>query len=275
MSQWASFKPGRFEARKAKGAIRNSLTALMLGLWLPGLGGLPVWAQETDEEQGTDLQVWVASRFIDLYRGPGRGYPIFHVVEEGEPITLIKRRTDWVKIKTRRGKTGWIRVADLPETHTPDGQSVAVEQAGRGDFQNRRWELGFAFGDFDGADSLTLNLGYHFTPNLTLDLQASQNLGSFSDSQLYSAGLLHQPFPEWRLSPFVRLGIGHIDIEPSATLVEAEDRQDPVFQASVGGYVYLTRRFFLRLEWVNHQILTSRDTNEEVTEWKLGFNVFF
>ena len=86
---------------------------------------------------------------------------------------------------------------------------------------------------------------------------------------------MHQPFPDWWVSPYFRLGTGQIRIQPSATLVEAEDREDNLFQTSLGAYVYLTRRFFLRLEMTQHQILTSRDTNEEVNEWQLGFNVYF
>jgi len=31
----------------------------------------------------------------------------------------------------------------------------------------------------------------------------------------------------------------------------------------------------MRLEYNNYLALTSRDDNEEVNEWKMGFNVFF
>jgi hypothetical protein len=39
--------------------------------------------------------------------------------------------------------------------------------------------------------------------------------------------------------------------------------------------VHITGRLFLRAEVTNHYILTSRNTNEEVNEWKVGLNVFF
>jgi hypothetical protein len=31
----------------------------------------------------------------------------------------------------------------------------------------------------------------------------------------------------------------------------------------------------LRMEYRNHEIFTSRDDNEEIDEWKVGFAVFF
>ncbi|UZJ43482.1 SH3 domain-containing protein [Marinimicrobium sp. C6131] len=222
-----------------------------------------------------DPTVTVATTYIDVHTGPGKGYPIFHIIEKDEAIKLEKRRTDWIKITTRRGKTGWIHIDNLANTQDSTGQAPDIRAPSREDYGDRRWELGFAGGDFDGADALGLNLGFRFTEHLTADLRLSQNTGQFSDSRIASVGLMHQPFPDWWVSPYFRLGTGQIRIQPSATLVEAEDREDNLFQTSLGAYVYLTRRFFLRLEMTQHQILTSRDTNEEVNEWQLGFNVYF
>lgn len=225
--------------------------------------------------QADDPKVTVANTFIDVHTGPGRGYPVFYIIEKDEKITLEKRRTDWIKITTRRGKNGWIHIDNLAHTQDGSGQAPDIAAATQDDYLERRWEIGFATGDFDGADALSLNGGFRFTEHLTADLRLSQNTGQFSDSQILSVGLMHQPFPEWRISPYFRLGTGQIRIEPSATLVEAEDREDNLFQTSLGAYVYLTRRFFLRIDATHHQILTSRDTNEEVTEWQIGFNVYF
>lgn len=221
------------------------------------------------------LQVSVADTFINVYSGPGSGYPIFHVIERDEQITLLKQRTDWIKIETRRGQTGWIRRQDMQHTLGPDGTVPDFSDPSQSDYLSRRFELGVSAGKFAGADSLNASLGYRFTENFTAELRLGQNTGQFSDSRMATIGLVHQPFPEWRVSPFFALAGGRIKILPSATLVEAEDREDNLIQTSLGTYVYLSRRFFMRVEYTNHQILTSRDTNEEVNEWKLGFNVFF
>ena len=37
--------------------------------------------------------VVVTAPYLDLHTGPGRGYPVFHSVEEGEEIVIVRRRT--------------------------------------------------------------------------------------------------------------------------------------------------------------------------------------
>jgi hypothetical protein len=221
------------------------------------------------------LQVTVDDAFINVYSGPGRGYPIFHVVEREEVITLLYSRTDWIKIKTKRDLEGWIKRDDMKLTLSPDGSKPDFPDNQQADYLVDRFELGAAYGDFAGADSLTINLGYRFTKNLSAEVRYGENTGQFSDSQILAAAVLFQPFPEWRVSPFFSVGGGKIKTFPSATLVETEDRDDNVMQASLGAYVHLTGRLFLRADYTNHYVLTSRNTNEEVNEWKLGFNVFF
>lgn len=221
------------------------------------------------------LQVTVNDAFINVYSGPGRGYPIFHVVERDEVITLLKSRTSWIKIKTRRGISGWIKRSDMLLTLSPDGSVPDFPDTNQADYLEDRAELGVAYGDFAGADGLAFNLGYRFTKNLSAELRYDSNTGQFSDSRIVAGAVLFQPFPHWRISPFFGIGAGKIKTYPSATLVQSEDREDNLFQASLGTYVHLKGRLFLRMEYVNHYVLTSRNTNEEVNEWKLGFNVFF
>ena len=220
-------------------------------------------------------QVSVNDAFINVYSGPGRGYPIFHVVERDEVITLLKSRTDWIKIKTRRGLQGWVQRSDMHLTLALDGSQPEFPDNTQADYLVDRFEVGAAYGDFAGADSMSMNLGYRFTKNLSAEFRYAENTGQFSDSQIIAAAVLFQPFPEWRVSPFFSLGSGTIKTFPSSTLVQTEDRKDDLLQAGLGAYMHLTGRLFLRMEYTNHYVMTSRNTNEEVNEWKLGFNVFF
>jgi len=221
------------------------------------------------------VEVTVNDAFINVYNAPGRGYPIFHVVERGETITLLKMKTSWIKIRTVRGIEGWIKRNDVLLTLGPDGQVPDFPDTTQADYLVDRFELGTAFGDFDGADSMSVNLGYRFTKNLSTEIRLAQNTGQYSDSQIIALAMLHQPFPEWRVSPFIGIGAGTLKTMPSSTLVQVEDRKDHILQASLGAYVHITGRFFLRAEYINDYVLTSRNTNEEVNEWKVGFNVFF
>lgn len=219
-------------------------------------------------------QVTVGAPYLNMHTGPGRGYPIFHVAEHGETIWLLKRRTDWVKVTTRRDKSGWIRVAELDEIYGIDGEQVAVPLPDFSDIEQQHFHLGFSYGDFDGADSMGVNLGYRFTANLSAELRATQAVGAYSDSQTYQLAVIHQPFPRWKFSPYFMLGTGLNITSPNATIVATEDREDTAMLTGFGIKTYLSRRFALRAEVANHYLLTSRENNQEIVEWKLGFDVY-
>lgn len=221
------------------------------------------------------LVVTVNDAYLEMRTGPGRGYPVYHIVEKGEPITLLKKRTDWVKIEARRGQQGWVYRKALALTLGPDQQPVTLMASGRELYENHDWEIGVTLGDFGGADSLTLYTGYRFAPNLMAGLSLSQATTRVADSKLAYLRLQHQPWPHWRVSPFFELGAGMIQSQKRSALDQPLDATDSSLLIATGLNIYLSRRFNARLEYNNHKILTSRDENEEVHEWKLGFNVFF
>lgn len=221
------------------------------------------------------LDVIIIDPYVDMHTGPGRGYPITHVIERGESTTMLKRRTDWIKIRGKRGKTGWAHRDDLSLTLGPRDELYEFDDPDMGDYISRRWSGGFAAGDFGGADTLSAYLGYRFSHNLSLEGKVTQAIGNFSDSTILGVSFIHETWPEWRVSPYFTLGIAVIDTSPDATLVQTEDRTDGMMMVGLGAQTYLSRHFMLRLEYTNNLILTSRNENEEVNEWKLGFNVFF
>jgi len=193
------------------------------------------------------IEVIVTDPYADIHTGAGRGYPVFHIVEKGQKIRLYKRRTDWYKVETEDGKIGWIKRDQLQNTLDSEGMGIDFSGPGWQDYMARRLEFGFLGGDFDGARSLTTYLGYHLTPNISGELKYTQAFGEFST----------------------------IHISPSSDIVQTEDREDPVLTVGGGFFIYLSRSFMIRLEYNNHTTLTTRETNEEVDEWKAGFSLFF
>jgi uncharacterized protein YgiM (DUF1202 family) len=220
-------------------------------------------------------EVVIDDPFIEFHTGPGRGYPIFFVAERGEQISLLKRRTDWFKVQSERGKEGWVHRDQLATTLNLDGGQFELPTYGLEDYAARRWEVGTMYGDFGGANVISTYGARNFTPNLSGELGVSQVLGRFSDSTVATLNIVHLMYPEWRASPFFTLGAGVINTEPKATLVATVDRTDTLAQAGVGVRTYLTRRFVFRAEYKAHVVFTSRDDNEEVREWKAGFSFFF
>ena len=228
-------------------------------------------AQADDEY----YKVVVAEPYMEMHTGPGRGYPVFYVVDRGGEVEVVKRRTDWFMVRTKRGKVGWVKRAEMELTLTPEGDKALFAEAGFGDFSRRRWEGGVLAGDFDGADIVTVYGAYAMTQNFSAEVSVSQVFGDFSDAVIGRISLLAQPFPEWRLSPFFSLGGGLIYTDPNVTLVDESDRTDQIASVGVGIRMYLTRRFILRAEYKNSVIFQDKNDNQEIDEWKAGFAFFF
>ena len=220
-------------------------------------------------------RVVVAEPYMEMHTGAGRGYPVFHVVDRGDEVEVIKRRTDWFLVRTRRGKEGWVSRDEMELTETTWGEKTMFADAAIGDFSRRRWEAGVMAGDFEGADLVTVYAGYALTQNFSAELSVSQAFGDYSDAIIGRITLLAQPFPEWRLSPFFSLGGGLIYTDPKVTLVDESDRTDQIASAGAGVRMYLTRRFIFRAEYRNNVIFQDKNDNQEIDEWKAGFSFFF
>jgi len=220
-------------------------------------------------------EVIVEDPYLELHTGPGRGYPVFQIAERGERVELIRRRTDWFQVRLPRGEVGWVPLAQLRRTLGLDGEPFDVLAYELADYTERRWEVGALYGDFGGANVISVYGAFGMTPNLSLELWLSQALGRFSDSKIASLDVVHELFPDKRFSPYIALGAGVVKTDPKATLVATTDRSDAAAHAGGGLRAYLTRRFLFRAEYKSYVVFTSRDDNEEIREWKAGFSFFF
>ena len=86
------------------------------------------------------LQVFVSEPYLELATGPGRGYPVFHVVGREESVDVLHRRTDWFKVRDEQGVEGWARAHDMRRTKLADG-SPFVFNLGDRQGSPARWEL--------------------------------------------------------------------------------------------------------------------------------------
>jgi opacity protein-like surface antigen len=221
------------------------------------------------------LQVFVTAPFLELHTGPGRGFPVTQVVPREEGVDIIKRRTDWFKVRTTRGVEGWASYKDMLSVVLADGTPFTFPLGDRAGFTSHAGEMGILAGDYSGATLISGYGSYSFNSQLAVELSVAQFLGNASNGTTVDLGLSHVFMPEWRLSPFVGIGTGIVHIEPKATLVAPLDRTDQTAYVGGGVRFYLTRRFFARAEYRQHFVFTSRNDNEKVDEWKLGFAFFF
>jgi hypothetical protein len=243
----------------------------LLAIWI--ILQLPLLA--ADVRAAEVLPVSVEDPYIELHSGPGRGYPIFYVAERGEQIEVLKRRTTWYKIRIPRGQEGWVSEDQLARTFLLSGAPTDIPTFTLADYAERRWEMGALYGDFGGANVVSTFGAYSVTENLSVELWLSQVLGRFSNSQIINANIVHTLFPEWRVSPFFTLGTGVINTEPKGTIVATADRTDNMAHVGLGVRTYITHRLLFRAEYKSYVVFTSRDDNEEVSEWKAGFSFFF
>ena len=246
--------------------MRSWVPILVFGLSLCAATG---WTQERRPE------VTVEDPFIELRTGPGRGYPIFYVAERGETVAVLRRRTDWFQIEVPRGEQGWVHIEQIARTLDLDGEALDIPGFSIDDYTERRWEVGVQYGDFGGTNVISAFGGYGLTENLQFELWMGQALGRFSDSKLVHLNITHLMFPDKRVTPLFTLGAGTINTSPKATLVATTDRRDELAVAGLGVRAYVTRRFVFRAEYKAYVVLTSRNDNEEVREWKAGFSFFF
>ena len=168
-----------------------------------------------------------------------------------------------------------VDIEDILLTREGSGDLVSIVEPRFDDFSTRRWESGLMMGEFDSAAVNAAYLGYWMTEHLSAEIWGSQVLDSKSEIRLASLNLLHQPFPQWRLSPFFTLGVGQVFIKPKSTLVNVADSEDTAMNVGIGLRYYVTDRYFIRGEVKEYKIFTNRETNEEAIEWKIGLSIFF
>ena len=263
-------------------AIKYRKPARMTGvLWLS-----LIWCFFVQQHAVADsevAEVKIAEPFIELHTGPGTGYPVFHVIDRGEVIEVLKRKTDWFKVRYQQRVAdgddgfveGWVARQAIELTVSRDDVPTKILEPALGDFSSRKWELGVVGGVFNESPMLTFYGGYAFNENLSAELSVSQVLGDYFSSDIVGVNVMSQPFPKWRYSPFFTLGLGQIKTTPHVTLVQVQDSEDLMAHYGLGIKTYLTRRFILRLDYKSYVAFSSDDDNEEFEEWKAGFAFFF
>ncbi len=251
----------------------NSLSLIKLGfiIWLTfGLMASQTLADE-------NAQVQIKQPYIEIHSGPAGGFPVIHVAAKNEWITVLKRRTNWFKVETNKGVQGWVKQDALHMTQSSTGQPVKLFDGSFESFAQRNVEFGALGGSFEGVPSMTIFADWVATENLAAGVSVTQALGDLSENQFFLVRVQHTTFPEWRLSPYVTLGAGKIRTKPRANLVQSggETRTSDLLAAGLGLRYYIAQNFMLKLEYLHLQVLTDRDENEDLEQWKLGFAVFF
>jgi uncharacterized protein YgiM (DUF1202 family) len=220
------------------------------------------------------VDVRVSGDFVNLHSGAGRGYPIVQVAVKGEALTLLQRRTNWVQVSFKQQQY-WLARADLAKLMTLERQQFDVSDDRMAAFEQRSMEAALLFGDFNGSSLYQVSLAYVFNPYIQTELAIGQANGEQADNLSAELSVYLSPMPHWRLSPYFGIGGGMLRTTARTVLVQTPDGNNSLASAELGLRYYLSRNFIARAGYRRSVIVTSRNDNEEIDTWKLGFSVFF
>jgi hypothetical protein len=216
----------------------------------------------------------IEAAFIELHSGPSAGYPVVAVIEKNQQVTLLVKRTSWIKVKNKRGIEGWFHEDNLVG-FSKDGAAIGQHLISQQDVINRDIEAGVMYGDLEGANFYNVFAGYAFTPVFNLEVSAGKALGSISDSDVFEIMLMSQPFPDLIVIPYIGVGAGLISTTPHSVIADPQARKSTLMSGALGIKYHIARNFLVRAEYKLSLALTDRDENEEIQTWKIGFSVFF
>lgn len=222
-----------------------------------------------------DNRVLVADPFLELHTGPGRGYPVFHVAERHEFVTIEGRRTDWFKVRTDNGKVGWVSRAQLEQTLTDAGSPRTFRDVIVDDYLARKVEFGVGWGRFKAEPMLKVWTNWRYAEGLGAELTVGQVQGTFSGTDFWHLNLTAEPWSDQRLSPYFAVGLGKFKNIPNASLVQAIPTDAKLGNASVGLRWYMTERFVARADWSLYSAFVSDARSIEYRAWTLGLSFFF
>ena len=262
-----------------KAQITRALAARLLGGFCTFLIVSLCHADQNESKKNT-ATLTVIDTYVEVHSGPGRGFPVFYVIEQGETIEVLTRRPGWYEIRSPNGRVGWTRASQIARTIQATGEPADLPSVSYGDYIRGSWVTGFSFGEvasgeLDGFDMFSVNAGYRFLSWLGADIEAGRIFGADASGDFYAANVYLEPLSHWKLSPFVSAGLGEIKLSSQPKQVEfSTDRQD--FNSyGIGGSYYLGRNFVIRGEYRWYSISATDQSDERLGTWKLGFVTFF
>lgn len=244
----------------------------------PKPGTLPAAPANSNDDKPV-MRLTVIDPYAEIRTGPGRGYPVFYAVEQGEVIEVLTRRPGWYEVRAGSGQTGWTSTSELSRTMQASGAPADLPSVSYGDYLKRSWRVGFRSGEFtsgelDGADTFSVMGGYKLFSWLELEGELGKMYGNEIRGDYYAFNVLVEPFSQWRVSPFLSLGAGSMDIDSQPKLVPLEIDSSDFQTYSLGGNYYIGRNFVIQGAYRWYSVDTDLGT-ERMEAWNLGFSAFF
>ena len=250
------------------------IVALLLLALMPAHAHAMDWWGETEADSETPVILEVAEPYVEIHTGPGRGYPVFHVAEQGESIEVLMRRTNWYQVKTADNKTGWASAAGLAHTLKPTGEPVDLPNISLGDYLASHWRFGFTTGWFEGTNSASITAGYRPLSWAGIEIEGGRIFDQSVTSDYYGINLLLEPRPEMVISPFVTVGGGQFSFDSRHNVLVSDTGTREFVSFGAGAGHYIGRSIVIRGEYRSYSVSSNED-RVWLNAWTLGISSFF
>lgn len=250
----------------------------MAGSWVAMVAALLMVApalHAAEPEPPKTERLQVTEPYLEMHTGPGRGYPVFFVVERSQWVSIESRHTDWYRVRADGGQVGWVHRRQLESTLTAAGASKSFRDLVLDDYLGRRLEFSGSWGRFKGEPMLKLGLQYRLADTLGAELTVGQVQGLFSGTEFWHLALVSEPWSDRRWSPFMSLGLGKFRNMPNSTLVDAAPTNAKLAQATVGLRWHITERFTARVDWTLYTAFVNDQRSNEYRSITAGLGFFF
>jgi hypothetical protein len=226
----------------------------------------------SDKEDVVFLEV--SDPFIEMHTGPGRGYPIFNVVEQGETIEILKRQPGWYKIRSLDNKTGWAKAIQLEHTVKLTGVPVDLPEVDHDDYLKSSWRVGFTVGQLEGNTSVSLTGGYWPLRWAGIEIEGGKIFDESVTSDYYGVNLLAEPMPQWVVTPYMSVGAGKFSFNDRQKVVVDDAGSPSYISFGAGASYYIGRNLLVRGEYRWYSVSTDND-RVGLNAWRIGLNTFF
>ena len=221
------------------------------------------------------VELSVIDTYLDLHTGPGRGYPIFHVIEQGQAVTVLRRRSNWFYVSDRRNIQGWVKQESLARTLAPTGMPAALPDIQHGDFLAQQGRIGFSVGQLGTSYTANVTAGYRLLSFAGIEVEYGQIFKELEDGSSIGATVIIEPIKSWSFTPFISKGIAWQDWKKKKkSSVGSNNFTSNSEFTGAGINYYIGFNFVVRGEF-RQVVLTDNNGSTSNSEWRLGFSSFF
>ena len=221
------------------------------------------------------VKLSVIDTYLELHTGPGRGYPIFHVIEQGQAVTVLRRRSNWFYVSDRRNTQGWVKQESLARTLAPTGMPAALPDIQHGDFLAQQGRIGFSVGQLGTSYTANVTAGYRLLSYAGIEVEYGQIFEKLDDGSSIGATVIIEPIKSWSFTPFISKGIAWQDWKKKKkSSVGSNSYSSNSEFTGAGINYYIGFNFVVRGEFRQVAITDNNGTTSN-SEWRLGFSSFF